>query len=107
MGIAITTTMLARLSQVHQANLVGHLTPYDPAYQITFQKIQILLAQAGGGVANPLAYGLIYQELIRQATLMAFVDNFRVVVIACLVIIPAIFLFKKVKPSKGAVPAAH
>ncbi len=106
-GIAITTTMLARLSQVHQANLVGHLTPYDPAYQITFQKIQILLAQAGGGVANPLAYGLIYQELIRQATLMAFVDNFRVVGIACLVIIPAVFLFKKVKPSKGAVPAAH
>ena len=106
-GIALTTTFLARMSQVHQAILVGHLTPYDPAYQMMFQKIQGLLAHAGGGITNPLAYGVIYQELVRQATLMAFVDNFRGVGIACLVIIPSVFLFKKVKPAKGAVPAAH
>jgi DHA2 family multidrug resistance protein len=106
-GIAITTTMLARLSQVHQAILVGHLTPYDPAYQITFQKIHGLLAHAGGGMTNPLAYGLIYQELIRQSTLMAFVDNFRGVGLVCLVCIPTVFLFKKVRTQGSAVSAGH
>ena len=106
-GIAITTTMLARMSQVHQAILVGHLTPYDPAYQITFQKIQGLLAHAGGGMTNPLTYGLIYQELIRQATLMAFVDNFRGAGLVCLIFIPAVFLFKKVRTQRGTAPAGH
>jgi DHA2 family multidrug resistance protein len=107
MGIALTTTMLARMSQVHQAILVGHLTPYDPAYQIAFQRIQGLLAQAGSGIANPLTYGLIYQELVRQSTLMAFVDNFHIVGMVSLAIIPAVFLFKKVRPQKDAVLAGH
>ena len=106
-GIALTTTMLARMSQVHQAILVGHLTPYDPAYQITFQKIQGLLVHTAGGMATPLTYGLIYQELIRQSTLMAFVDNFRGVGLICLIVIPSVFLFKKVRVQKGAPLAGH
>ncbi len=31
-GIAIVTTILARRTQFHQARLVSHMTPYDPAY---------------------------------------------------------------------------
>ena len=32
-GIATVTTLLTRGTQAHQARLVSHLTPYDPAYQ--------------------------------------------------------------------------
>jgi DHA2 family multidrug resistance protein len=106
-GIALTTTMLARMSQAHQAILVGHLTPYDPSYQVAFQKIQGFLAHAGGGLTDPLTYGLIYQELVRQSTLMAFVDTFHIVGVASLAIIPAVFLFKKVRPKGDAVLASH
>ncbi|MFA5159830.1 MAG: DHA2 family efflux MFS transporter permease subunit [Candidatus Omnitrophota bacterium] len=102
-GIAVTTTMLARLSQVHQATMVTHLTPYDPMYQMTFHKIQDVLAGAAGGFLNPLTYALIYRELIRQATLMAFVDNFRGVGLICLACVPSVFLFHKVK-MKGKEP---
>jgi DHA2 family multidrug resistance protein len=107
LGIAITTTMLARLSQVHQATLVGHLTPYDPAYQMTFQKIQGLLTHAAGGMTTPLTYGLVYQELVRQSTLMAFVDNFRGAGIVCLLCIPVAFLFKKVRTHGDTPLAGH
>ena len=31
-GIAMVSTLLVRRAQVHQALLVGHLTPYDHAY---------------------------------------------------------------------------
>jgi len=31
-GIAAVTTIIARRAQVHQALMVGHMTPYDPAY---------------------------------------------------------------------------
>ncbi|HNX68948.1 MAG TPA: DHA2 family efflux MFS transporter permease subunit [Candidatus Omnitrophota bacterium] len=102
-GIALTTTMLARWSQVHQAVLVSHLTPYDPAYQMAFQKIQHLAGVAVGGLTQPLTYAFIYKELVRQATLMAFVDNFRVIGIACLVCVPSVFLFSKIS-HKGEAP---
>ncbi len=32
-GIAMVTTLLARRAQVHQAIMVAHMTPYDPAYK--------------------------------------------------------------------------
>ena len=32
-GISVSTTFLARMTQTHQANLVGHMTPYDPVFQ--------------------------------------------------------------------------
>ncbi len=106
-GIALTTTALARMSQAHQATLISHLTPYDPTSQITFQKIQGLLAHAGTGMADPLTYGLIYQELVRQATLMAFVDNFRGVGLVCFIFTPTVFLFKKVRTHGSAPIASH
>jgi len=106
-GIAIMTTLLARMSQVHQAILVSHLTPYDPAYQETFRMFQGMLAQAGNAASPVLAYGMIYQELLRQSMLMAFVDNFRWMGILCLFCIPMAFLFRKVHLSKDAPIAAH
>jgi DHA2 family multidrug resistance protein len=38
-GIAGVTTMLARGAQVHQAAMVSHLTPYDPAFQQRFREL--------------------------------------------------------------------
>src|SRR6266850_3141306 len=39
LGIAAVTTMLARGVQVHQAAMVSHLTPYDPAFQQRMQDL--------------------------------------------------------------------
>jgi hypothetical protein len=40
---------------------------------------------------------LIYGQLMQQANLMAFIDAFRVFAIACIVIIPLLFLIKGLK----------
>lgn len=106
-GIAMTSTMLSRFAQVHQATMVSHLTPYDPAYQMFFYKIQSLLAGVGMG-GNPLmAYAAVYRELIRQATLWAFVDNFRWLGLISFICAPSVFLFRKVQPKPGEAVAAH
>ena len=52
------------------------------------------------------AYSLIYDKLIQQAKLWAFVDNLRLFGAICLTCIPLIFLFKKVKRG-GPKVAAH
>jgi len=31
-GIAFVSTIIVRRAQVHQALMVGHLTPFDPVY---------------------------------------------------------------------------
>ena len=106
LGIAAVTTMLARGTQTHQAAMVAHLTPYDPAFQ---ERVHQLAGAATPGVsAAPSAqtYGAIYGTLVKQATLLSYIDNFRLLAFLCLLCIPAVFLFKRVK-SKGANVAMH
>lgn len=105
-AISAVSTFLARDAQVHQTWLVSHLTPYDPALQERLEAIQeALRTQTGDVQAQQQAYGVLYGILQRQATLLAFVDNFRWLALLCLLCAPAVWLFKKVKP-KGPV-AAH
>ena len=95
-GIALTTTMIARGSQTHQAMLVSHLTPYHMAFQQRFQQIQgFLTAQMGAGTQDK-AYAMIYGIVNRQARLMAFLDDFLYLGILCLICVPLVFLFRKV-----------
>jgi MFS transporter, DHA2 family, multidrug resistance protein len=94
-GIAAVTTLLARGAQSHQAAMVSHLTPYDPVFQ---QRIGEMLTR----MTEPQAYSAIYQVLVRQATLLAYIDNFRLLAFMCLLCTPAALLFKKVRARAGA-----
>jgi DHA2 family multidrug resistance protein len=102
-GIAVVTTMLARGAQTHQANMVAHLTPYDPAFQ---QRLGELAARGTPGIATQQAYGGIYATLVRQATLLSYIDIFRVLAFLCLLCVPATLLFERVK-KKGGPVAMH
>jgi MFS transporter, DHA2 family, multidrug resistance protein len=97
-GIAFVTTMIARRAQVHQALMVGHLTPTDPAFTQRLAAAQHALGQHADPVtATHQAYAAIYNLLDAQAHLWAFVDNFRVFGVMLLCCLPLIFLFKRVK----------
>jgi hypothetical protein len=76
-GIAFVTTMLARGAQAHQALMVGHLTPTDPAFAQRFAAAkQVLSHQTDPVTATRQAYDAVYSLLDQQAHLWAFVDNF-------------------------------
>jgi MFS transporter, DHA2 family, multidrug resistance protein len=98
LGISAVTTMLARGAQQHQAVMVSHLTPYDPAFQQRLQQLQ-------GTVGTQQAYGVIYGTVLKQASLLAFIDNFRLLTIVCLLCVALVFLLKRVR-SRGAGAAA-
>lgn len=105
-GIAGMATFLARWTQTHQAILVSHLTPYDPAYQRWLNAAQAGLKTRVGEVAAGLkALGILYNVLTQRAHLLAFMDNFRVISILSLLGVPLVLLFKK--PKARNVPAAH
>lgn len=109
-GIAMVTTFLARGAQVHQAAMTSHLTPYDPAFRERMQQIMAAVGArggGGGGQAMQQAYATIYGVLARQAMLMSYIDNFRLLAFLCVLCIPTALLFRRVRARGGASVAAH
>ena len=105
-GIAFVTTMLARGAQVHQALMVEHLTPTNPAYLQRFQAARkALLLHTDPVTATHQAYAAVYALLDQQAHLWAFTDNFFIFGLMSILAAPLIFLFKRVT-STAKPPAA-
>ncbi len=84
-GIAITTTILAHMAQVHQTFLVGRLTPFNPIYQ--------QMTRIHPGMIN----GLLYEALLQQSALLSYVDCFHLYGALAFLCVFAILLFRKVK----------
>ncbi len=107
-GIAFVTTMLARGAQVHQALMVGHLTPTDPVFAQRLAATKNALSlQSDPVTATTMAYATIYNTLDQQAHLWAFVDVFLLFGFIALGGIPLILLFKKVKAAPKPSAPAH
>lgn len=76
-GTAFSTTMLSQRSQVHQSFLVERVTPYSSALQSHFDEIGRWLhtrPMHGSGEKGLLA--MLYAEVQRQASMLAFNDAF-------------------------------
>jgi len=105
-GIAMTTTILSRRAQLHQTRLVEHLSPFDPAYSMAHEKISGYLSLKGLPPAG--ADGMMYRELIRQSTTLAFTDAFLIICLLILCVIPLVFIMQWSKaPAAGGPPAGH
>src|SRR6185312_12968383 len=57
-GISLVTTLIERGSQSHQAILVSHMTPYEPAFQQRFRALEQVLGSPGK------AYGMLYEVMV-------------------------------------------
>lgn len=105
-GISIVTTFLARDAQKHQAMMVAHTTAFDPVMQQRLHETAAALTpKFGEHDALARAYQMIYHNVLGQAQLWSFVDNFRWVALLTVVCAFAVFFFRKVKAT-GTV-AAH
>jgi DHA2 family multidrug resistance protein len=98
-GISITTTYVTRFSQAYQSQMVGHLTPYDPAYQQFIARMGGDMMGSGG--VSQQAHGFAYQVLQQQSAYQAFMAVFgwSAVISTALLFTP--FIMKKVKTSGG------
>jgi DHA2 family multidrug resistance protein len=102
-GIAMVTTMLARRSQVHQYQLVNHLTGYDRPFQDAISGMTSYFVQQGfspSDAANQ-AYGRMYGMVHMHSAAMAYVDAIWVMACMSLAMIPLVFLLKKNNPREA------
>lgn len=97
-GISLVTTFSARFAQAHQTTLVSHLTPYDPAYQSAVRTASgFFAAHADKVTAQQQTLGSLYNQLLTQASMLAYLDIFRWFGLLCLICVGAALIMKKVK----------
>jgi MFS transporter, DHA2 family, multidrug resistance protein len=105
-GIATVTTMLQRRAQVHQVRLAEHVNGLSAAYHNMINGTQVRLVSAGSGMAqaSAQAQGMIYSTVQRQSAMLAFIDNFKMLGVVFLAVIPVLMLLKRPKTPAGNVP---
>jgi DHA2 family multidrug resistance protein len=103
-GIAFVTTLIARRSQVHQAQLVAHTTAYDAGYQAKVMAIARAMEHAGStsiDAARQATFAM-YRQLLQQSTQLAYLDALWVLGVGAALMVPVLWFTKRPGPMGAA-----
>jgi DHA2 family multidrug resistance protein len=102
-GISLTGVIVTERAQFHQQRLVQNATAYDPQMRSAVQGLAQSLNHAGLSMADAThqAYGRIYMALQAQALTMGYIDAFWILAILALLLLPLVFLLKRIEPGKA------
>lgn len=108
-GIAIITTYITRFSQEHRVNLLANLDPTKTNVQQRIAMLQRGFMSKGYSSNEALnkAYQVLDYSVMKQSTVMAYMDVFMYLGILFLCCIPIIFLIKKGKNKIDPAEAMH
>ena len=108
-GIAIITTFITRFSQEHRANLVSHLDGSRFEVQQRIQQLQQGFMSKGftSNEALQKAHQVIDFSVMKQSTVLSYMDIFMYLGIMFLCCIPIIFLIKRGKNKINPADAMH
>src|SRR5580692_331691 len=96
-GISFVTTMLDRRTQFHRSQLSAHLNPANPSVQQMLHGASGALQTQSGLAATKQSYELLQRMVERQSTMLSYLDNFHVLAIVTMAMIPFVFLIRKPK----------
>jgi MFS transporter, DHA2 family, multidrug resistance protein len=109
-GIAFINTFLDHRTAAHRLDLVTRLSPGDPATDTRLSQMTGLLMAKGETAweASRHALGLLEATVERQASLLSYLDAYRLVAFLSLACVPLILFAGRAKPlSKEAAAAAE
>lgn len=105
-GIAVLVAMLSINSQVHQNYLAGHVNAFS-LDALTHQAVMTSGVGASLLRHGPGPFlGMVYQQVQRQASVLSYIDDFRLVSYMFYLLSPMVFLMRRPQ-SRGAAVAAH
>ena len=105
-GIATVTTLLERRTQAHLARLNDHVNPYNPALNnmVNGTASNLMAHGVTRTAAVAQAHGMLQGLIQRQAAMLAFLDNFKLLGIIFFAVIPVMLLMKRPKVQGGGIP---
>jgi len=109
-GTAFVATMLTRRTAAHETNMIRNLTTGNQAFVDQVKNLKGMFGGGHGG-GNPMvgnaahtAQAYIYNQLHRQAGMLAYLDIIQYLTIFCACMLPLIFFIPK--PPKHLDPGA-
>jgi len=99
-GIAIVEALLAENTQIVHSRLVEHLRPDNPLAQAPYLMPPFSLATPSGIAA-------LNVEATRQAAMVAYIDDFKLMMIIIIVSLPLLLLLRRPRPIPRAAAVAH
>jgi MFS transporter, DHA2 family, multidrug resistance protein len=94
-GISLVETMLTRNTQIAHASLATHVTPFSA----------IVRAQMPGGAPGARSLSELNMRVTEQAAMIAYNDNFKMMMWLCLASIPLVLLLRRAGSTRAAGPA--
>lgn len=103
-GISLSTAAITEREQVRSAHLVDNMTPLNEQFNITVERWAQAIRDFTSAAGDPLtlAAGQLYQQMIVQARILAYVDVFIGLGIVAFILIPLCFLLSPVKSEGSA-----
>ncbi|HVN93570.1 MAG TPA: DHA2 family efflux MFS transporter permease subunit [Terracidiphilus sp.] len=97
LGISFISTMLVRRAQVHQNYLAANVYPGSPSYRALDRTFTGMFHTQGYSVAGAGSRSMahVYQMMVQQANVLAYIDTIHALVILTVCLIPIGYLMKK------------
>jgi MFS transporter, DHA2 family, multidrug resistance protein len=87
-GISVVQALLTHNTQVIHAGLAERVTPYNTAANPAFLAAHIDLASRQG-------LALLNGEITRQSSMIAYLDDFKLIMVMTLMLVPLLLLFRR------------
>ncbi len=99
-GISLVANVLSHREQFHQSRLVENVVPSSVQYQTTLQQVTHYFAAHGSSLAQAQQQAIhwIGQQVQAQASFLAYMDAFWVLMLVALAAVPLALTLRKVKP---------
>ena len=96
-GISVTGALLIRNTQLNHASIAANVTPFNHALHSGIVARLWNPLHAGGAAA-------LNAEITRQATIIAYVDDFKLMMLVSALALPLVFMLRK--PANVSVAAS-
>ena len=106
-GISLVETMVARRTQLHQDELIAHVTPAQQSFRTLTDGLSAQLFHHGLSQPQAARQTLlrIYDATITQATVQSYMDVAWLIAVVCLLTVPAALMLRKNDPKVAHVSA--
>lgn len=103
-GISAATASVTERTQANSAHMVHNMTPLNEQFNLAVQKSASAIRDFTSIVGDPtsLATSRMYQEMVSQSKILAYIDTFSYCVMLACILIPFCFLLSPVKSEGSA-----
>ncbi|TCV98064.1 DHA2 family efflux MFS transporter permease subunit [Biostraticola tofi] len=103
-GISLSTAAITERSQVHSAGMVHNMSEFSEPFQEAIRRGAAAIRDFAHQLADPvqLATARLYQEMIVQSRILAYVDVFTLCALVSFILIPFCLLLSPVKSEGNA-----